>query len=124
MPDLPDSIFPSKTREQKAEHTPCSVNTGACPSASIKDKAIEASTTHHGAVLSGHGAVVNYKIHRIQANLNSTDMLLHTGACPVNTGAWSTNADKLQLMKTEKKKDKGPCPLDTGPCPSFCSAYK
>ncbi|KAJ0898131.1 hypothetical protein HanRHA438_Chr08g0353401 [Helianthus annuus] len=65
MPDLPDSIFPSKTREQKAEHAPCSMSTGACPSVSRKDKVIEASIAHHGVVLSGHGTVVNSKIRRI-----------------------------------------------------------
>ncbi|MFS7984077.1 hypothetical protein Hanom_Chr11g00982261 [Helianthus anomalus] len=76
------------------------------------------------AVLSGHGAVVNYKIRRIQANLDSTDTLLHTGSCSADTGAWSTNADKLQLMKKKTRMDTGPCPTDTGPCLSFCSAYK
>ncbi|KAJ0805422.1 hypothetical protein HanPI659440_Chr02g0049781 [Helianthus annuus] len=59
MPDLPTASPQSKTRRQKTEHVPCSVSTGACPSASIKDKVIEASATHHGAVLSGHGGVVN-----------------------------------------------------------------
>ena len=100
------------------------MSTGACPSVSRKDKVVEASIAHHGAVLSGHGAVVNYKIRRIQANLDSTYMLLHTGSCSADTGAWSTNADKLQLMKKERRMDTGPCPVDTGPCLSFCSAYK
>ncbi|KAJ0468853.1 hypothetical protein HanIR_Chr14g0701371 [Helianthus annuus] len=117
MPDLPDNIFPSKTREQKTEHAPCSESMGACPSVSRKDKVVKASIAHHGAVLSGHGAVVNYKIRRIQANLDSTDTLLHTGSCSTDTGAWSTNVDKLQLMKKERR-------MDTGPCPSFYPAYK
>ena len=30
-------------------------------------------------------------------------MLLHTGSCSADTVAWSTNADKLQLMKKEKE---------------------
>ncbi|KAJ0495027.1 hypothetical protein HanIR_Chr12g0604291 [Helianthus annuus] len=97
---------------------------GACPSVSRKDKVVEASIAHHGAVLIGHRAVVNYKIREIQANLDGTDMLLHTGSCSADTGAWSTNADKLHLMKKERRMDTGPCPMDTGPCPSFCSAYK
>ncbi|MFS7899905.1 hypothetical protein Hanom_Chr00s085534g01796321 [Helianthus anomalus] len=71
------------------------MSTGACPSVSRKDKAVEASITHHGAMLSGHRAVVNYKIRRIQANLDSTDTLLHTGSCSADTWVWSTNADKL-----------------------------
>ncbi|KAJ0918454.1 hypothetical protein HanRHA438_Chr05g0218131 [Helianthus annuus] len=62
---MPDSIFPSKTREQKVEHAPCSVSTGACPSVSRKDKVVEASITHHGGVPTRHGAVVNSKIRRI-----------------------------------------------------------
>ena len=78
------------------------MSTGACPSVSRKDKVIEASIAHHGAVLSGHGAVVNSENRRIRGNLDSTDTLLHTGSCPADTGAWSTNADKLQLMKKEK----------------------
>ena len=117
MPDPPTASSQAKSRRQKAEHAPCSVSTGACPSVSRKDKVVEASIAHHGAVLSGHGAMVNYKIRRILANLDSTDMLLHTGSCSADTGAWSTNADKLQLMKKERR-------MDTGPCPSFCSAYK
>ncbi|KAJ0506022.1 hypothetical protein HanLR1_Chr12g0454031 [Helianthus annuus] len=59
IPDLPTTSSQSKTRRQKTEHAPCSLSTGACPSVSRKDKVIEASTTHHGAVLSGHGGVVN-----------------------------------------------------------------
>ncbi|KAJ0483362.1 hypothetical protein HanIR_Chr13g0663991 [Helianthus annuus] len=59
------------------------------------DKDVEASIAHHGVVLSGHGAVVNYKTRRIQANLYSTDTLLHTGSCLADTGAWSTKVDKL-----------------------------
>ncbi|KAJ0428871.1 hypothetical protein HanRHA438_Chr17g0808811 [Helianthus annuus] len=55
----------AKTREQKAEHAPCSMSTGACPSFCRKDKVIEASITHHGGVPSGHGAMVNSKIRRI-----------------------------------------------------------
>ncbi|KAJ0837648.1 hypothetical protein HanRHA438_Chr16g0780471 [Helianthus annuus] len=51
-------------------------------------------------------------------------MLLHTGSCSADMGAWSTNADKLHLMKKERRMDMGPCPADMGPCPSFCSAYK
>ena len=31
---------------------------GPCPRSSIKDKLIEASIAHHGAVSSGHGGVV------------------------------------------------------------------
>ncbi|KAF5809454.1 hypothetical protein HanXRQr2_Chr04g0157331 [Helianthus annuus] len=93
------------------------MRTGACPSVSRKDKVVEASIAPHGAVLSGHGTVVNYKIHRIQTNLDSTDMLLHTRSCSADTGAWSTDADKLHLMKKERR-------VDMGPCPSFCSAYK
>ena len=65
MPDPPTASSQAKTREQKAEHAPCSVSTGACPSVCRKDKVVEASITHHGVVLSGHGAVVNSKIHRI-----------------------------------------------------------
>ncbi|MFS8022962.1 hypothetical protein Hanom_Chr16g01445731 [Helianthus anomalus] len=90
---------------------------GACPSVSRKDKVVEASIAHHGVVLSGHEAVVNYKICKIRANLDSTDILLHTGSCSADTGAWSTNVDKLHLMKKESG-------MDTGSCPSFCSAYK
>ena len=92
---------------------------GACPSVSRKDKVVEASIAHHGAVLSGHGAVVNYKIHRIQANLDSTDMLLHTGSCSADTGAWSTNADKLQLMKKEKEDGHGAMPNEHGAVPEL-----
>ncbi|KAJ0592159.1 hypothetical protein HanHA300_Chr03g0081621 [Helianthus annuus] len=120
----PDNIFPSKTRKQKTEDALCSVSTGACPSVSRKDKVVEASIAHHRAVLSEHGAVVNYKIREIQANHDSTDMLLHMGSCSADMGAWSTNEDKLHLMKKERRMDTGPCPMDTGPCPSFCSAYK
>ena len=93
------------------------MSTGACPSVSRKDKVVEASIAYPGAVVSGHGAEVNYKIRESQANLDSTDMLLHTGSCSADTGAWSTKADKLQLMKKQRR-------MDTGPCPSFCSAYK
>ena len=93
------------------------MSTGACPSVSRKDKVVEASIAHHGAV-------PNYKIRGIQANLDSTDMLLHTGSCSADTGAWSTNAYKLHLIKKESRMDTGPCPMDTGPCPSFYSAYK
>ncbi|MFS7966513.1 hypothetical protein Hanom_Chr09g00774611 [Helianthus anomalus] len=45
--------------------------------------------------------MVNAKIRRIQANLDSTDTLLHMGLCPADKGAWSTNVDKVHLMKKE-----------------------
>ncbi|KAJ0547872.1 hypothetical protein HanIR_Chr08g0377071 [Helianthus annuus] len=102
MPNPSTASSQAKTREQKAEHAPCSLNTGTCPSVCRKDKVVEASISQHGSVPTGHGAVVNAKIRRIQANFDSTYTLLHTGPCPADTGAWSTNADKLHLMKKEK----------------------
>ncbi|KAJ0547239.1 hypothetical protein HanIR_Chr08g0369971 [Helianthus annuus] len=107
MPAPSTASSQAKTKEQKAEHAPCSMSTGACPSVCRKDKVVEASITHHGGVSSGHGAVVNTRIRRIQANLDSTDTLLHTGSCPTDKGAWSTNADKLHLMKKEKMDKQG-----------------
>ncbi|KAJ0629084.1 hypothetical protein HanIR_Chr00c27g0911191 [Helianthus annuus] len=65
MPDPPTTSSQAKTREQKVEHAPCSMSAGACPSVSRKDKVVEASITHHGVVLSGHGAEDNSKIPRI-----------------------------------------------------------
>ncbi|KAJ0692457.1 hypothetical protein HanPI659440_Chr15g0586201 [Helianthus annuus] len=44
-------------RRQKTEHAPCSASTGPCPRSSRKDKPIEASIAHHGAVPSEHGGV-------------------------------------------------------------------
>ncbi|KAJ0600126.1 hypothetical protein HanIR_Chr03g0113001 [Helianthus annuus] len=102
MPDPSTASSQAKTRYQKAEHATCSMNTGACPNVCRKDKVVEASISQHGGVPSGHGAVLNAMIRRIQANLDSTDTLLHTEPCPADTGAWSTNADKLHLMKKEK----------------------
>ncbi|KAJ0495916.1 hypothetical protein HanHA300_Chr03g0075711 [Helianthus annuus] len=55
----------ARTREQKAEHAPCSMSTGACPSVCRKDKVVEGSITQHGGVSSGHEAVVNSKIRKI-----------------------------------------------------------
>ncbi|KAJ0880491.1 hypothetical protein HanRHA438_Chr10g0463741 [Helianthus annuus] len=65
MPDLLTASSQAKQRRQKTEHAPCSVSTGPCPSSSKKDKPMEASTAHHGAVPSGHGGVVNF----LQAHL-------------------------------------------------------
>ncbi|KAJ0614347.1 hypothetical protein HanIR_Chr02g0061441 [Helianthus annuus] len=65
MPDPSTASSQAKTRKQKAEHAPCSLSTGACPSVCRKDKVVEASITHHGGVPSGHGTVVNAKIRRI-----------------------------------------------------------
>ncbi|KAJ0851748.1 hypothetical protein HanRHA438_Chr14g0630501 [Helianthus annuus] len=65
MPDPSTASFQAKLRKQKTEHDPCSASTGPCPSSSRKDKPLEASTAHHGAVPSGHGGVVNF----LQAHL-------------------------------------------------------
>ncbi|KAJ0482034.1 hypothetical protein HanIR_Chr13g0649401 [Helianthus annuus] len=65
MPDPSTASPQAKTREQKAEHAPCSMSTGACPSVCRKDKVVEASITQHGGVSTGHEAVVNAKIRRI-----------------------------------------------------------
>ena len=59
MPDPSTASSQAKPGTQKTEHAPCSVSMGACPSVSRKDKVVEASIAHHGAVLSGHGGVVN-----------------------------------------------------------------
>ncbi|KAJ0899090.1 hypothetical protein HanRHA438_Chr08g0364311 [Helianthus annuus] len=107
MPDPSTTSSQTKTKEQKAEHALCSLSTGVCPSVCRKDKVVEASISQHGGVPNGHGAVVNAKIRRIQANLDSTDTLLHTGPCPADTGVWSTNADKLHLIKKEKRDEHG-----------------
>ncbi|KAJ0899444.1 hypothetical protein HanRHA438_Chr08g0368671 [Helianthus annuus] len=110
MPDPSTASSQAKTREQKAEHAPCSMNTGACPRVCRKDKVVEASISQHGGMPSGHGVVVNAKIRRIQANLDSIDTLLHTGPCPSDMGAWSNNEDKLHLMKKEKMDGHGAMP--------------
>ncbi|KAJ0919673.1 hypothetical protein HanRHA438_Chr05g0232311 [Helianthus annuus] len=60
MPDLPTASSQEKQRRQKTEHAPCSVSTGPCPRVSRKDKLIEDSVAHHGAVPSGHGGVVSF----------------------------------------------------------------
>ncbi|KAJ0735157.1 hypothetical protein HanPI659440_Chr11g0428831 [Helianthus annuus] len=39
-----------KTRDQKAEHAPCRVDTGACPSVCKKEKVVEASISQHGGM--------------------------------------------------------------------------
>ncbi|KAJ0510710.1 hypothetical protein HanIR_Chr11g0543851 [Helianthus annuus] len=46
------------------------------------------------------------------------DTLLHTGSCPADTRAWSTNADKLQLMKKEKEDGHGVVPNGHGAMPN------
>ncbi|KAJ0508516.1 hypothetical protein HanIR_Chr11g0518081 [Helianthus annuus] len=74
-PTPPTASSQAKTREQKAEHAPCSASTGACPGVCRKDNVVEASITHHGGVPSGHGAVVNSKIRRILVNLDSTKII-------------------------------------------------
>ncbi|KAJ0479642.1 hypothetical protein HanIR_Chr13g0622351 [Helianthus annuus] len=58
MPDPLTTSSQTKARRQQAEHAPCSVSTGPCPSDIRKDKLIEASTAQHGAVPSGHEGVV------------------------------------------------------------------
>ncbi|KAJ0557895.1 hypothetical protein HanIR_Chr07g0330311 [Helianthus annuus] len=58
MPDPSTASSQAKPRKQKTEHAPCSVSTGLCPRSSRKDKPLEASIAHHGAVPSGHGGVV------------------------------------------------------------------
>ena len=103
-----------KQRNRRLTTTPCPADRGAWPSICRKDKAIEASISRHGGVPSSTRVVVNAKIRRIQANLDSTDTLLHTGPCPSDTGACGANADKLQLMKKEKVDGHGAVPNGHG----------
>ena len=90
MPDLPTASSQAKQRSQKTEHAPCSVSTGPCPSASRKDKLIEASVAHHGAVPSGHGGVVNFlqaHLLKLRITINEERDTDGHGAVPSGHGA-------------------------------------
>ncbi|KAL9994319.1 hypothetical protein Hdeb2414_s0928g00961681 [Helianthus debilis subsp. tardiflorus] len=100
----PRQHLPKQKQEIRRLNTAsCPADTGACSGVCRKDKAIEASISQHGRSAQLNTVVVNAKILIIQANLNNTDTLLHTGTC-------GANADKLQLMKKEKVDGHGAMP--------------